>query len=99
MASVEENLGGELHTVVHPIEKLAKLHTKQLLKIFRDGYYHATCSCGSPWCDHDAQERAPYYKIRWQNLENIKRILATREHIPSKAESKRARIARIKRGR
>lgn len=95
MASIEEVLK-PYYGKVYPIEALEKLHTKQLIHINR-GCYKNVCSCGVSHCDfyHDSEQ----YKREQENIKNIKAVLATREHVPSRAESKRARIARIKKGR
>lgn len=93
MASVEEILG-QCKDSEYPIELLQKLHTRQLINLLRKGDYYPYCSCGYRSCDYDvhiSKERA--------SIANIKQVLATREHVPSRAESKRARIERIKRGR
>lgn len=72
-----------------------KLHTKQLLKLFRSTYasYCSTC-CGPCFKisdkDHEKQES-------WAN--KIQTELNTREHIPNKRESRESRIARKKPGK
>ena len=85
----------DIPTCVHTVstrEELEKLHTKQLLK-FR---IHSTYPCSN-----DIQ--CPHYIECTRALEAeqalIKEILATREHIPNKRESKQIRKERIKRGR
>lgn len=68
-------------------EELSKLHTKQLLNHLRNTY-----SWGDyEWEDRDYEARDEYQKL-------IKSILATREHVPSKKESKALRKAKIKKG-
>jgi len=70
-----------------------KLHTKQLLKEL-DGLRKSNpancCFCCSNWrkCD----------KINEENMNMIRKILATREHVLNKKESKQLRKERIKRG-
>ena len=78
------------------IEALEKMHTKQLLKR-RNSLYHSGCSgtyyvSNSPECEACCRN-AEY------NREQVKKILATREHILSKQESKALRKQRIKEGR
>ena len=85
----------DIPTCVHKVstrEELEKLHTKQLLR----SRVHTTYPCST-----DIQ--CPHYKECKRALEEeqalIKEILATREHIPNKKESKQIRKERIKRGR
>ena len=70
-----------------------KCHTKQLLNTLNNMRKNnpATC-CGfcKNWTKCD--------KIHNENMELIKNILSTREHIPNKKESKQLRKERIKRG-
>lgn len=79
------------------LEALNKLHTKQLLKELRsnrvwggDCRYLYTSS--SPECQQCLANQK-------SNEQQLKAILATREHIPNKQESKALRKARIKKGR
>ena len=79
------------------ITALNKLHTKQLLKRLRssrvcgeDCRYLYTSS--SPECQQCLANQK-------YNEQQLKAILATREHIPNKQESKALRKARIKKGR
>lgn len=79
------------------LEALNKLHTKQLLKQLRgsricgeDCRYYYTSS--SPECQQCLANQK-------YNEQQLKAILATREHIPNKQESKALRKARIKKGR
>lgn len=73
-------------------DELEKLHTKQLLR----SRVHTTYPCST-----DIQ--CPHYKECKRALKEeqalIKEILATREHIPNKQESKMLRKERIKRGK
>ena len=67
--------------------QLQHMHTRQLLKELKN-----TRSWGDyDWTDED-----------WLDLDTyrttLKSVLATREHIPNKIESKRIRKARIKKG-
>ena len=78
------------------IETLEKMHTRQLLKR-RNSLYHSGCSgnyyvSNSPECE-DCCRNTEY------NMEQVKKILATREHILSKQESKALRKQRIQEGR
>ena len=74
---------------VYSFEELQKLKTRQLLKELND-----TRSWGCPYC---------WTKDDWRDLSfyqtMIKEVLATREHIPNKIESKQLRKARIKKGK
>lgn len=68
-------------------EAMEKKHTRELLAELRRTYY----AWEYDWTDEDC-EALNEYRAR------LKAILATREHIPNKIESKRIRKARIKRG-
>ena len=75
---------------------LENMHTKQLLNE-RNRLYHGGCSSNyyvsnSPECDACCQNRD-------YNMQQVKRILATREHVPNKQESKAVRKQRIKEGK
>lgn len=75
---------------------LEKKHTKQLLNE-RNSLYHGGCSgnyyvSNSPECEACCQNKE-------YNMERIKQILATREHVLNKQESKALRKRRIKEGR
>lgn len=76
---------------------LNQMHTKQLLKK-RDGLY-----CVSEFCADCCSREDPECLACWANLrynkEQIKQILATREHILNKKESKELRKQRIRQGR
>lgn len=83
----------DIPTCMHTVstrEELEKLHTKQLLR----SRVHTTYPCST-----DIQ--CPHYIKCKRALEEeralIKEILATREHIPNKKESKALRKERIKR--
>ena len=69
-------------------DELQKLKTRQLLAELRKTH---TMSCPYCWEDED-----------WEGLKSyrvcIKTVLATREHIPNKIESKAIRKARKKKG-
>lgn len=67
--------------------ELSKLHTKQLLNHLRNTY---------SWGDYEWEDKD--YKARDEYQELIKSILATREHVPTKKESKALRKAKIKKG-
>ena len=75
-------------------EELEKMHTKKLLHWgYRSGGIIAWSGCnnGSEAC-------RLCRKHREANRALVKEILATREHIPNKKESKQLRKERIKRG-
>ena len=77
------------------IEALKKLHTKQLLKTRNALYSEPHCcyfSSGHQTC------RQCYANVEY-NLQQVKAILATREHVLNKQESKALRKQRIKEGR
>ena len=73
---------------VHSSDELQNMKTRQLLAELRSTY-----SMGCPYCWEDED---------WDGLRAyracIKAVLATREHIPNKIESKKMRIARKKKG-
>lgn len=79
------------------LESLNKLHTKQLLRKLRG------IDVCSEYCQDMSDRRNPECVKCWANhkynREQLKAILATREHIPNKQESKALRKARIKKGR
>ena len=69
-------------------DELQKLKTRQLLEELRKTY---TMGCPYCWGDEDWEELRGYRTI-------IKFVLANREHIPNKQESKAIRKARKKKG-
>lgn len=69
-------------------EQIKKAHTRQLLKELRNTY---------SWGRLHYWEESDWNQLRCYRQE-LKEELATREHIPSKKESKRNRKERIKRG-
>lgn len=78
------------------VEALEKKHTKQLLNE-RNSLYHGGCSgtyyvSNSPECEACCRNKE-------YNMEQLKKILATREHVLNKQESKALRKQRIKEGR
>lgn len=75
---------------------LTQMHTKQLLKE-RDHCYSSRCS-GNYYTSNCPECKACLANQDY-NKDQIKRILATREHIPNKKEAKELRKERIKRGR
>lgn len=79
-------------------EELEKLHTKQLLKWeYRGGGW--SVSADDWFCDiENCVECKQCYENCQHNSEIVKSILATREHISNKKESKQLRKERIKRG-
>lgn len=78
------------------IEALKKLHTKQLLKT-RDALYSGPC-CGSYFSSAHPTCVECYANVKY-NRQQVKDILATREHVLNKQESKTLRKQRIKEGR
>ena len=78
------------------LEALNKLHTKQLLKQLRGSrVWGEDCRdyfTNTPECEQCLANQK-------YNEKQLKAILATREHIPNKQESKALRKARIKKGR
>lgn len=79
------------------IAKLEKLHTKQLLKE-RNCLYHVSEYCADCCCDRYDDECKNCGNNHEFNMQQVKRILATREHIPNKQEAKALRKARKKKG-
>ena len=69
-------------------EQMEKMHTRQLLKELRRTHSYGCEYC---WKDEDWKQLR-YYRRQ------LKAVLATREHIPNKQESKKMRIARKKKG-
>lgn len=74
----------------HPYSReiLEHMCTRQLLKELRNTYSYG---CPYSWTNDDWLDLDAYQAT-------IKSILATREHIPNKKESKRIRKAKIKKG-
>ena len=78
------------------VATMEKMNTRQLLKLHKTSYLRSEfCSD----CCGDLDECADCLKNEEFNKATLKRILATREHIPSKQESKALRKQRIKEGR
>ena len=75
------------------IDNLNKLHTKQLLNCLNNCSYRR----GGVDCDYCSQSLMNCNGKK--NKQVLLDILATREHVPNKAESKRNRKQNIKRGR
>lgn len=69
-------------------EQMEKMHTRQVLRELRRTY---TYGCEYCWGDEDWKQ-LHYYRNQ------LKAVLATREHIPNKQESKAIRKARKKKG-
>lgn len=67
----------------------SKIHTKVLLKLLRSTYYNYDFY-------YELSDSAKEKIIIWDN--NLRKELATREHIPNKKESRQLRIARKKSG-
>ena len=79
------------------ITALNKLHTKQLLKQLRGSrVWGEDCRDYITFSNPECQQCLANQKY---NEQQLKAILATREHIPNKQESKALRKARIKKGR
>lgn len=78
------------------IRALETMHTKQLLNE-RNHLYHVSEYC-SDCCDKCAEECGRCGNNQQFNMEQVKRILATREHVLNKQESKALRKLRIKEG-
>jgi hypothetical protein len=81
--------GGFKELSIIPQEKMKETCTRQLLKELRNTY---SCGCCCCWNDFDWEQLRRY-------RQELKRELATREHIPNKIESKRLRKAKIKKGK
>ncbi len=73
-------------------EEIKKMPTRQLLKHLRE--LHT--------CDHGERCYRPEAETNWNKHDEYRKMLkaelSTREHIPSKKESKAIRKARIKKG-
>ena len=77
------------------VDALEKKHTKQLLKE-RNLWYH--CGCNGTYYVSNSPECEACFQNTKYNLEQVKKILATREHVLNKQESKALRKQRIKEG-
>lgn len=79
------------------IRALENMHTKQLLNE-RNRLYHVSEYCADYYCNNDeeCQRCSNYHEF---NMQQVKRLLATREHVPNKQESKALRKLRIKEGK
>lgn len=80
------------------IQALEKMHTKQLLNE-RNRLYHVSEYCADCCCDRYDNECKQCGNNHEFNMKQVKRVLATREHVLNKQESKALRKARIKRGK
>lgn len=80
------------------IRALENMHTKQLLNE-RNRLYHVSEYCADCCCDKYDEECQRCSNNRTFNMQEVKRILATREHVPNKQESKALRKLRIKEGK
>ena len=78
------------------IHALENMHTKQLLNE-RNRLYH--CSCSGSYYVSNSPECQACCQNEDYNMEQVKKILATREHVLNKQESKALRKQRIKEGR
>lgn len=80
------------------IRQLHTLHTKQLLKKRDSSYIYSELCCDS--CRYCVDEECDICIANKKfNREQIKAVLATREHVPNKQESKAIRKQRIKEGK
>ena len=80
------------------IRALENMHTKQLLNE-RNHLYHVSEYCADCCCDKYDEECQRCGNNHEFNMQQVKRILATREHVPNKQESKALRKQRIKEGK
>ena len=80
------------------IAELEKMRTRQLLKE-RNRLYHVSEYCSDCCCDKYDEECVMCSNNQAFNIAQVKRMLATREHIPNKQESKALRKKKIKRGK
>lgn len=80
------------------IRALENMHTKQLLNE-RNHLYHVSEYCADCRCDKHDEECQRCGNNHEFNMQQVKRILATREHVLNKQESKALRKQRIKEGR
>ena len=78
------------------IKALEKMHTKQLLKE-RNRLYYVSEYCND--CASHCEECDICSHNQEFNIQEVKRILATREHVLNKKEAKELRKKRIKEGR
>lgn len=78
------------------LETLRKMSTRQLLKE-RNSLYYVSEFCADCHCQDD--ECTECIRNQDYNMEQVKALLATREHVPNKQESKALRKQRIKEGR
>lgn len=74
---------------------MEKMHTKQLLKE-RDRCYSGGCS-GNYYTSNSPECQACIANQDY-NLKQVKKLLATREHIPNKKEAKEIRKQKIRVG-
>ena len=80
------------------LRALENMHTKQLLNE-RNRLYHVSEYCADCCCDKYDEECQRCGSNHEFNMQQVKRILATREHVPNKQESKALRKQRIKEGK
>ena len=80
------------------IRALENMHTKQLLNE-RNRLYHVSEYCADCCCDKYDEECQRCGNNHEFNMQQVKRILATREHVLNKQESKELRKQRIKEGK
>ena len=79
------------------IRALENMHTKQLLNE-RNRLYHSGGCSGSYYVSNSPECETCCLNQDY-NMEQVKKILATREHVLNKQESKALRKQRIKEGR
>ena len=80
------------------LRALENMYTKQLLNE-RNRLYHVSEYCADCCCDKYDEECQGCGNNHEFNMQQVKRILATREHVPNKQESKALRKQRIKVGK
>lgn len=79
------------------IDVLKQMHTKQLLNE-RNRLYQVSEFCGDCRCSQDPECQICFANQQY-NIEQVKAILATREHVLNKKESKELRKQHIKEGK
>ena len=80
------------------LRALENMHTKQLLNE-RNRLYHVSEYCAACCCDKYDEECQRCGNNHEFNMQQVKRILATRQHVPNKQESKALRKLRFKEGK
>lgn len=75
---------------------LKKLHTKQVLKLYRQLKAERSEFINYSNCEDDEEDKA-YLAQLTEQVQFVKKELNTREHIPTKAEAKKIRQEKAKR--